>query len=269
MSSEPVYFVHISDTHIGPSHDYELYGRNTYACAERLVQAITSLPVIPDFIIHTGDIVDGPVSEAYRLASTLFAEVPIPLYFVTGNHDDAHGINSNLTLGPTVFRSSNVESLYYSFAFKGFRFVVMDAKGPEEIDPQGLFPEGQIEFLNEEISRDDAPVSVFVHFPPLPLDSYWLDTGMLLLNGEDLHAALLSVRHRVRGVFFGHVHRGIQQFRDGILYSSVGSSFRQFSAWPADQRPHLDDVGPASFNFVTLMDNTTIVKEHFVALPGL
>jgi Icc protein len=266
MTPEPVYFVHISDTHIGPSREYELYGRNTYACADRVLSAIVSLPRTPDFVVHTGDIVDDPVSDAYRLASTLFARLHIPVYFVTGNHDVAREINAALPLGPTALRTDNVESLFYSFECKGCRFIVMDSRGPDEIDPQGMFPEGQIEFLAAEIRRDTSPFAVFVHFPPLPLDSFWLDTGMLLLNGGELHAALLPVRDRLRGVFFGHVHRGIHQCREGILYSGVGSSFRQFSAWPADQRPLLDDAGLPSFNFVTVVGNTTIVKEHTVWL---
>jgi 3',5'-cyclic-AMP phosphodiesterase len=84
-----MYFVQISDTHIGPTQDYERHGYASYPCAERLVELLNNLPVKPEFVIHTGDVVTEPDPRSYRLAAELFARLELPIYYVNGNHDTA------------------------------------------------------------------------------------------------------------------------------------------------------------------------------------
>ncbi|MCP5100880.1 MAG: hypothetical protein GY943_35460, partial [Chloroflexi bacterium] len=72
--SEIAYFVHISDTHIGPTADYARHGHAPLPCAQKVVQIINTLPVKPDFVIHTGDIVTDPEPAAYRLAAKTFSQ---------------------------------------------------------------------------------------------------------------------------------------------------------------------------------------------------
>ncbi|HZD11805.1 MAG TPA: metallophosphoesterase, partial [Candidatus Binatia bacterium] len=93
MSAQTAYFVHISDTHIGPSTRYERHGHNSYRCARRVVEIINRLPQRPDFVIHTGDVVTDPDAKAYRLAAGVFAQLDVPIYYVVGNHDRAQDIH--------------------------------------------------------------------------------------------------------------------------------------------------------------------------------
>jgi len=267
VPSSPVYFVHISDTHFGPTRDFELYGNVSYKNAERLVETINSLPTQPDFVVHTGDVVSNPDVEAYKLAAGVFSHLNVPIYFVNGNHDTAKGIHAFLPMGKKEEFSADTSFLSYSFELKGHRFITLDARGPDEIDPHGVLRTHQFDFLRREIERDSKPFVVFVHFPPLKLDSIWLDESMLLLNGELLHQMLVTVRDKVRGVFYGHVHRGIQILKDGILYSSVASTGCQFCAWPSDKKVQFDLYHPSCFNFVTLTGSQTIIKEHTIMKP--
>jgi len=259
-----VHFVHISDTHIGPTADYALYGARTLPPLERVVERINALPVKPDFVMHTGDVAAQPDPEAYRLAAGVMDRLSAPVYYVTGNHDRSRDIRAFLRMGPRVDLVEGEDALAYRFGLRGHRMIVLDARGPDSIDPHGLLPEAQLRALRREVEEGDLPLTVFVHFPPGPLGSPWLDGGMLMLNGEDLHQALVAARERLRGVFFGHVHRGMQVFRDGVLYSSVGSTFCQFTAWPSDERPGFEAGGPGCFNFVTLTPEGCVVKEHTV-----
>lgn len=262
MYSTPLYIVHISDTHIGPTPDYELYGCNTLHRARRMIETINTLPVAPDFVLHTGDVVSHPDEAAYRLAAEVFTLLHVPMYFVSGNHDASMMIATYLKMGPVS--SVHERSLAYTLMVKGVRFIVLDGRGPDEIDPHGLLAEPQFAFLLDALERDSAPVAVAVHFPPIRLDSRWLDDYMLLLNGERLHETLVPFRHRLRGVFFGHVHRGMTLFRDGILYSSVASTIGQFMAWPGNEGVQLDLHHPPCFNFITFIEDQVIIKEHMV-----
>lgn len=267
MMQSPVYFVHISDTHIGPTADYSRHGHNSLSCARRVVEVINALPTRPDFVIHTGDVVTNPHPNSYRLAAETFAQLEAPVYYVNGNHDRAADIRQYLPMGPKIDAGADPSRLSYTFEVKGRRFLVLDARGPDEIDPEGLLPDSQLELLAQEAVPDGPPLAVFVHFPALPLNSPWMDRNMLIRNGEAMHRALLSARSRLVGVFHGHIHQPLQIVRDGILYVSVASVFSQFRAWPGSIEPHYDPDHDPGYNFIHLLAGQTIIHQHTFPRP--
>jgi Icc protein len=267
MSKETVYFVHLSDTHIGPTPGYARFGQVSLPSAQRLVNIINSLPVTPDFVIHTGDVVTDPDPDSYALAAETFATLEPPIYYVTGNHDSSSDIHRFLPMGPKVDVTTDRSVLSYTFEIKGYRFLVLDAHGSSEIDPHGLLSRDQIDLVRQEASSDGPPLTVFVHFPALPLNSTWMDENVLILNGLEFHEALLPARARLRGVFLGHIHQHTQVMRDGILYVSVASTFHQFSAWPGAEVTGFDPEHPPAYNFIHLLPEQTIIHQH--AFPRL
>ena len=148
--TEAVYFVHISDSHIGPTAEYSRHGHRSQPCAERAVEIINKLPITTDFVIHTGDVVTEPDARSYRRAAEIFGELKMPVYFVTGNHDRARDIHANLPMGQRQLLSNNSDVLSYAFEVKGYRFLVLDARGPDEIDPHGVLSEAQLEVVRAE-----------------------------------------------------------------------------------------------------------------------
>ncbi len=267
MTQAPLYFAHISDTHIGPTADYSRHGHYSLPCAQRSVEVINTLPTRPDFVIHTGDVVTDPHPDSYQLAAETFARLEVPIYYVNGNHDRAADIRQYLMMGPKDDAGSDPTRLSYTFDIKGFRFLVLDARGPDEIDPEGLLPDSQLQLLAEEAKAEGPPLTVFTHYPTLPLDSPWMDGNMLIQNGESLHQALLPARNRLRGVFHGHVHQSMQTVRDGILYVSVASVFSQFAAWPGDRETRYDPDHDPGYNFVHLLAEQTIIHQHTFPRP--
>lgn len=258
---ETVYFVHLSDTHIGPTADYERHGYRSLPYAQKIVELIQQLPHRPDFIVHTGDVVTEPDEISYQAAAQTFAPLDIPIYYVTGNHDKARWINHYLPMGPKEDLSGDPDLLSYGFTVKGHRFVAVDGRGTDEIDPHGVLSDRQLEIVAAEVEKRPESLTLFVHYPTWPLNSVWMDNNMLLLNGEKLHQLLLPIRDQVCGVFYGHVHQHIQIVRDGILYSCVGSTFAQFHAWPNDLTPRFVPDPPA-FAFVHLTPEQTIIHPH-------
>lgn len=265
--TQPVYFVQISDSHIGPSTEFLRHGHNPYRCAQALVQHLNRLPTKPDFVIHTGDIVADPDPDSYRLAAELFAELKFPLYFVTGNHDHSRHIHRYLPMGPKQLLSRNMDVLSYAFDVKEYRFLVIDARGPDEIDPHGLLSEEMLSILRDETAADGPPLTLFTHYLVLPINSTWMDAYMLIINGEELHKLLVPVRERVRAVFNGHVHQNIQVMKDNVLYVSSASTFSQFSAWPHESTTGFDPEHPPGFNFVHLLPTQTIIHQHIIPRP--
>ena len=272
MTAESVYFAHISDTHIGATADFRRHGHTSLPCAVRMVEIINGMPVRPDFVIHTGDVVAEPDSRAFRLAAETFAALEMPIYYANGNHDTAADIRRYLPMGPLENAGSDPARLSYTFDVKGFRFLVLDARGPDEIDPHGLLPESQLELAaqearNNQTADDDTPLTLFVHYPVLPLNSIWMDENMLILNGEELHRSLLPARDRLRGIFHGHVHQHMQSVKDGIHYYSVASVFSQFGAWPNDADTRFEPDHLPGYGFIHLLPNQTIVHQHSFPRP--
>jgi 3',5'-cyclic-AMP phosphodiesterase len=265
--TETVYFVHMSDSHLGPTADYSRHGQRPQPCVEQAVKLINSLPTPPDFVVHTGDVVTEPDVHSYRRAADIFGALKMPIYFVNGNHDRARDIQRHLPMGSRHILSKNPDVLSYAFEVKGYRFLVLDARGPDEIDPHGVLSEAQLGVVRAEATAVGPPLSIFTHFPPLSMNSIWMDAYMLMINGMQLHQTLLPARERLRGVFYGHVHQSMQTMRDGILYTAVPSLFSQFAAWPNDAVIQEDPDYLPGFNFVHLLPNQTIIHQHTFPRP--
>ena len=265
----PVYFIHLSDTHFGPTPEYARQGHRSHPYARHVVEMINRLPVRPDFVMHTGDVTTHPTPEAYALAAEVFSALEVPIYYATGNHDTSADIHRYLTMGPKEDCQPDTDTLSYTFSVRGHRFLVLDARGPDEIDPRGLLSPQQLDVLRAEATPDGPPLTIFTHYPAVRLNSPWMDANMLIYNGEAMHQALLPARGRLRGVFFGHIHNSTQILRDGILYCAVASTFAGFTTWPNEEMINADHDAMPAFNFVQLLPDQTIIQQRpFARLAG-
>ena len=262
-----LYFAHISDTHIGPTPDLARHAHIPYACTQRLIEILNTLPTKPAFVIHTGDVVNNPDPGAYPLAAELFAQLALPIYFVPGNHDDSAEMVKHLPFASDISLHPQTGKLDYTFEVAGEQFLALDAALAPENSPHGGLSEAQLALLSQICTPDGPPLTIFIHFPALPMNAPWMDKNMLLFNGLAFHKALLPAKERIRAVFHGHVHQPMQTMRDGILYVCAPSAFSQFNAWPADVDVRFDPDALPGFNFVHLLPDQLIVHTHTFSRP--
>jgi len=257
-------FVHISDTHLGPARD-TLFDRYPAARAlERLVEHINGFAQPPDFVIHTGDVVNDRRPASYAVAREALAALRVPLYFVNGNHDDPALLRE--VLGAPAHPSGDPHApLDYAFEVKGERFLVVDGSNPEVADPLGKLRDEQIEAVRAEARRGGAPFTLMLHYPPFVMGSPWLDGHMPLVNGDALHRALLPGRDRLRGVFYGHLHRSCQIGRDGITYTCAGSGIMAYHWRAWDTHPLPDHATPPVYHVVAYFDDYVITQQCALA----
>jgi Icc protein len=267
MSDSIVYFVQISDTHIGPTPGYANHGIVSALALQRLVDRINKLPQKPNFIIHSGDITADPNPSASMQAKEILSRLQVPIYYVRGNHDSAADIKAYMKMGINEDISAGKDHLTYKFEINGFQFLVLDTMGPPESQPQGYLSADQLKILRVEAAADGLPLVVFLHHPLLPMDSPWMDANMLVINGEEVHQALLAVQDRLLGVFFGHIHQSIQTTRDGILYVAAPSSVVQLTSWPSDIGVGIQEDEQPGFNFVRLMPQQIMIRQHRFPQP--
>lgn len=250
-------FIHIGDTHI--HYDPNFVGNcgkhSPYKSADALIRRINLLPFAPDFVIHTGDVAYAPLAETYEVVRKMFEELKYPLYFLAGNHDDAR------MLQDIVLKKRETSELwFYDFEVKGYQIACLDSNITSR-PPSGSIGEVQLDWLKQICNRsDDTPLIVTVHHNVLPVGNPWLDQFMGISNGDEVHQILLSAKRPIRGVFHGHIHQNINVVRDGILYSSVSSSWCQFNMWPGMLEAHVDEESNPGFNIVTVTENQVFVR---------
>lgn len=258
MADALLRFVHISDTHISHDPNYNLPEADytPVICARALVEQLNALPFSPDFVLHTGDVIYDPDPQAYRLAREVLGAIKHPVYYLVGNHDDAAALQRDF-LG----RSEARAYFDYEFEVNGVQILCMDSNAPAP-RPAGAVTDAQLAWLEARCAaHDDRPLLVAVHHNALPIGAPWWDTFMRMTNGEDFHRVLLPARHRLRGVFSGHVHQPTEIYRDGILYCHAPSSWYQIQCWPGQ----VDTVGDHSepgFSVVTITHEQTFVRRH-------
>lgn len=254
-------FVHLSDTHLGPAPDCVFHGVQPLRNLERVIERINAWPQPPDFVLHTGDLSTDRSRASYELARPVLAALRVPLYLANGNHDDP-ALLREFFGAPAHPSGDPAAPLDYTFEVKGERFVVLDGSNPAVRDPLGQLRPAQLDWLRGEITRDNSPLTLMLHYAPFKMASPWLDDNMILLNGDDLHAALLPVRDRLRGVFYGHLHRSSQIVRDGISYTCAPSTIVSYAWRPWDETPQPDYDIPAGYNVVQYFTDRVIVHQY-------
>lgn len=265
--TEPILtFIHLSDTHIhaDPSYTGSFVDFSSRSSLASVIAQINALPFPIDFVLHTGDVMNDPErNEDYTIIQDLFSSLQIPVYYTVGNHDRPEGIKQVL-FGNRVI-SAESKRLYYQFEAKGVQVVVLD--GYLQGTAAGTLDDDQLRWL-ERICLDPSdqrPLIVALHQHPILIGTPWIDT-IPLTNGETLHQILLGARHRVRGVFYGHIHEQICTVRDGIPYFSVLSCWFQTRTWHGQANPLNDPTHIPGFNLVTLSERDLWVRSYRVPI---
>lgn len=261
-------FLHITDTHIGPTESFELYGRSPLKYLRRLVEEINALGHNVDFVLHTGDVVDDRSVAAYQLYEQAIDDLTLPVHHVPGNHDDPAHLQ-RIVMGI----SEPADRLDYTFDAHGVRFIVLDTRGP--VDPGGFVEPDQLDWLTEQIDRTIAegmPIVVAMHHSIVPLDTPWLDAQppawpqgrfMFTENASAVRPILAKARDRIRCVLSGHVHGAFVVQSDGVLYAPSQSVFAGLTNAPHEDRVVPDPNPRGHYNLVTITDDgQTIIRQR-------
>ncbi len=266
--ARPVRFLHISDTHIKVDPAFTLYGHRPYDALKQLVATINALPYAFDFILHTGDVVDDGFPESYTSAKSLLSELHAPIYYLSGNHDNARTLQRDL-LGI----ETPAERYDQAFTVGGVQFVALDSMGLGE-GPGGHLTETQLAWLRSYCTPDGPPLVVALHHQPLTLDVPWLDqvtmmpSAMIVDNHAAFWDAIRPAAKRLRAVLFGHIHRSTQTVQEGILFSSAPSAVAQLKTWPELRAPQSAPEEAPGYCLVTIYPDRTLIQQYTFALPS-
>jgi Icc protein len=189
-----------------------------------------------DRVLVTGDIIQDDSAAAYDRFRDLLLPLKMRIHCVPGNHDIRDLMRP--VCGRPPFSYCAYEEID-NWLLVGLDSCVKDSAG-------GAVSDDELERLSDTVMQSTAQhVLVFLHHPPIPMGSKWLDSvGMA--NGDQVLERLRTLR-RVRALTFGHVHQEYDDDYEGIRILATPSTCRQFA--PGSDEFAVDDRPPAYRRF--------------------
>ena len=214
--------VHISDCHLVAEPDGWFCGVQPYRQLELLFAAVLSNP--PDAVILTGDLTQDHSLASYQLIAGLFSELPCPVFYLPGNHDDIDLMQQAFAARPFCAETE--------LHLGDWRLCLLNSKGPT---PAGYFGQLRQQQLQQQLSSypADAAVWLFCHHHISPMGSF-IDEH-IQLDADPLWQIIDSDR-RIKGFAHGHCHYAYAKMQQGIQLVGCPASSVQFLLTP-DYQP--------------------------------
>lgn len=227
--------VQITDLHLFADPNAELKG----VCTRTTLQAVLDV-VRRDFgsaerLIVTGDLAHDEQLETYAALRELLADWLPKVRILAGNHENREFMRQVFGDQVTVAGDRNV----FSDSVGGWRLVGLDSQLVGEV--RGQLGEAQREWLERALAEQpQQPTIFFLHHPPLPVGTGWLDE----IGLEDSESLLSLVRRspQVKVICCGHIHHEMTVSGSGSLMVTTPSTSVQFL--PDTDRLIPDTVSP-------------------------
>ena len=214
--------VQISDPHV--TRDGESPGAGVDAAAN-LASALaraSSLPERPNAIVISGDLVEHGSRDEYRRLASLIRDVDIPVWLMTGNHDDREAM---IDVFPALARHRVECGLQYEVAVGDARLLLLDSL--VEGESSGALGDARLRWLDEALAGDHRPTLVFVHHPPVTTGLSHIDGSALADGGALEH--VIGRHPQVVRVASGHIHRAMSVEFAHTTLSVCPSTAHQFA----------------------------------------
>jgi Icc protein len=217
QAQEQFTFAFLTDIHLQPELN----------AVEGFKQAIDTVNKLnPDFVITGGDLVMDAMDVSYGRADSLYnlyldvaKGFNMPVYNTIGNHEH-FGLyrRAEVDTGFSEFGKKMYEKRigprYYSFDYKGWHFMILDAVGIKEDEGYiGLIDDKEIEWIKSDLKKTskNTPVALSVHIPFITVQTQLTEgsmastpKGLVITNARDV--LLLFLDYNLKLVLQGHLH---------------------------------------------------------------
>jgi len=182
----------ITDLHISPDNNPR-FGVNTRNSFESVLNTIKSEKI--DFLAITGDLawMRGE-KKAYLWLKELLEEVSIPYRITSGNHDKSMKMAKILHHEHYI----NNGNLDYILTMNGQRFIFLDCGN-------GKLKKKQLQWLRETADYLTNDTLLFMHYPPAPGGSVYMDKNYPLKNSDEFKETIKELKS-IKYIFCGHYH---------------------------------------------------------------
>lgn len=247
-------FIHMTDIHL-VEEGRALYGHDPGRRFVRCIDSVIAEHADAACCVITGDLAHIGHPDAYRQLAEQCARLPMPVRLILGNHDSRPNFREQF---PDVETDEN-GFIQYEMAIGHYRGLFLDTN--EAGTHSGVFCELRAQWLARRLAMDDAPVLLFMHHPAFSLGIPVMDRIGLVDNGA-LLGAIRGHEHRIRQLFFGHIHRPISGTWRGISFSTLRGTNHQVALNLADTQDIAGSFEPPQYAVVLLDGDSVIVHLH-------
>ena len=160
----------------------------------------------PDFIVQTGDFIEGMIKnqrkarEQLKEALELLSSAKVPVYISVGGHEKYTIPRKSYKSIVIPFLSQqlnrNIKSHYFSFDYKGDRFIFLDTQGLKKDTPQARWFEKELKNYKKR-----GHIFVFGHMPVFLIGRvFFSEIGFIQLMLD------LLKKFPIDAYFCGHTH---------------------------------------------------------------
>lgn len=246
-------FIHLTDTHVVKG---TLYGGNPAATLARAVASINAEHGDAAFVVVTGDLTHWGDAAGYEAFVSAIAGLEMPVHLMLGNHDDTAPFAAHF---PDVPRDDH-GFVQTSFATPVGQMILIDTHQPGT--HAGAYCEKRRAWLFDMLEESDDPVFLFMHHPPFPVGIKAMD-AIMLQDVDAFYSVLAPFKHRIRHLFFGHLHRALFGNWRGISYSCMRGLNHQVALDLTSGPDVINGVfEPPAYGVVLAGDDTVCVHLH-------
>src|SRR3989441_12049366 len=131
----------------------------------RCVAEILRLPQRPDLVLATGDLTDSGRAEEYAHLRELLAPLPMPVYFIPGNHDERGALRA--AFPEHAYLRQWDPFVQYAIDDWPLRIVAIDTVIAGE--DGGRLDDDRLGWLEKILYlQGEQPALLITHPPPLP-----------------------------------------------------------------------------------------------------
>ncbi len=211
-------FAQITDFHISMPDGMADRMYQTARHLRLAVAHLNGLPQRPEFVLCTGDLVDGGEDEEYAILANILAQLTMPFYLIPGNHDDRAAMRR--AFPEHGYLAGHDGFMQYTIEAWEPRLIALDTLVPGE--PGGRLCPRRLDWLHERLGEQpDRPTILFMHHPPFRSGLTKMDNSSL--EDKDGLASIVRRHGQVEAVLAGHVHRFItRRFAGTVAMTAPG-----------------------------------------------
>jgi Icc protein len=214
--------VQITDCHLFDDPATQLRGVATWPRFQVTMQAVRQQVPQADLLVVTGDTAHDEIEPTYRAVRAELSDWCQHLRIIPGNHDQRTALHE---VFPEACQFLD-DRIVFEHRFEHWQLIGLDSQKPNSLP--GLLGSAQLSWLADRLrAQPELPTVLFMHHPPVPIGSAWLDRIAL----EDAGQLRDVVRRhpQVQLLLTGHVHQQFSaRFERALVMTTpaVGPHFR-------------------------------------------
>lgn len=226
-------FAQITDLHVGLPGTLLAGRSDTAEFLNRAVARLNGLRPRPQFVLVTGDLVEGGSEAEYRHLRERLAPLQMPAFLALGNHDGREAFRA--TFADLEYWDPGQPFVQYAVNRGGLRLLVLDTHVPGR--PSGALCADRLGWLAERLAEDrETPTVVAMHHPPIAVGMPLMDPSCLL-DGAGRFRELIAGAPNVERILAGHLHRPVIARYAGTVLDVMPGVAHQVSYDPEGGAP--------------------------------